>query len=39
MGKIGIGLNLEAVRTSHKPFEWGAAFEGIARGSCCSSVR
>ncbi|MDR2169634.1 MAG: sugar phosphate isomerase/epimerase [Planctomycetaceae bacterium] len=26
MGKIGIGLNLEAVRTSHKSFEWGAQF-------------
>ncbi len=26
MGKIGIGLNLEAVRTSHKSFEWGIAF-------------
>ena len=26
MGKIGIGLNLEAVRTSHKSFEWGAEF-------------
>ena len=26
MGKIGIGLNLEAVRTSHKSFEWGVGF-------------
>lgn len=26
MGKIGIGLNLEAVRTSHKSFEWGVEF-------------
>jgi sugar phosphate isomerase/epimerase len=26
MGKVGIGLNLEAVRTSHKPFEWGVEF-------------
>lgn len=26
MGQIGIGLNLEAVRTSHKSFEWGVAF-------------
>lgn len=26
MGKIGIGLNLEAVRTSHKNFEWGMQF-------------
>ncbi len=26
MGKIGIGLNLEAIRTSHKSFEWGVAF-------------
>ncbi len=26
MGKIGIGLNLEAVRTSHKSFEWGVTF-------------
>lgn len=26
MGKIGIGLNLEAVRTSHKSFEWGVKF-------------
>jgi sugar phosphate isomerase/epimerase len=26
MGRIGIGLNLEAVRTSHKPFEWAVAF-------------
>ena len=26
MGKIGIGLNLEAVRTSHKNFEWGVQF-------------
>lgn len=26
MGKIGIGLNLEAVRTSHKSFEQGIAF-------------
>jgi len=26
MGKIGIGLNLEAVRTSHKSFEWGIQF-------------
>jgi len=26
MGKIGIGLNLEAVRTSHKSFEWGIEF-------------
>ena len=26
MGQIGLGLNLEAVRTSHKSFEWGAAF-------------
>ncbi|MBQ6614964.1 MAG: sugar phosphate isomerase/epimerase [Thermoguttaceae bacterium] len=26
MGKIGIGLNLEAVRTSHKSFEWGVNF-------------
>ena len=26
MGKIGIGLNLEAVRTSHKSFEWGMEF-------------
>jgi len=26
MGKIGIGLNLEAVRTSHKNFEWGVEF-------------
>jgi len=26
MGKVGIGLNLEAVRTSHKSFEWGAKF-------------
>ena len=26
MGKIGIGLNLEAVRTSHKSFEQGVAF-------------
>ena len=26
MGKVGIGLNLEAVRTSHKSFEWGAEF-------------
>ncbi|MGL4941949.1 MAG: sugar phosphate isomerase/epimerase family protein [Thermoguttaceae bacterium] len=26
MGKIGIGLNLEAVRTSHKSFEWGVQF-------------
>jgi len=26
MGQIGIGLNLEAVRTSHKSFEWGVQF-------------
>ena len=26
MGKVGIGLNLEAVRTSHKPFEWAVQF-------------
>jgi len=26
MGNIGIGLNLEAVRTSHKSFEWGIQF-------------
>ena len=26
MGSIGIGLNLEAVRTSHKSFEWGIQF-------------
>ena len=26
MGKIGIGLNLEAIRTSHKSFEWGIQF-------------
>ena len=26
MGKIGIGLNLEAVRTSHKSFEWAVKF-------------
>jgi len=26
MGKVGIGLNLEAVRTSHKCFEWGVEF-------------
>jgi sugar phosphate isomerase/epimerase len=26
LGKIGIGLNLEAVRTSHKSFEQGVAF-------------
>jgi len=26
MGNIGIGLNLEAVRTSHKNFEWGIQF-------------
>lgn len=26
MGKIGIGLNLEAVRTSHKSFEWAVEF-------------
>ncbi len=26
MGNIGIGLNLEAVRTSHKNFEWGVQF-------------
>ena len=26
MGKIGLGLNLEAVRTSHKSFEWGMKF-------------
>ncbi len=26
MGKIGIGLNLEAIRTSHKNFEWGVEF-------------
>ena len=26
MGKVGIGLNLEAVRTSHKSFEQGVAF-------------
>ncbi|MCL2710079.1 MAG: sugar phosphate isomerase/epimerase [Planctomycetaceae bacterium] len=26
MGTIGIGLNLEAVRTSHKSFEWGIQF-------------
>ena len=26
MGKVGIGLNLEAVRTSHKSFEQGIAF-------------
>ena len=26
MGNIGIGLNLEAVRTSHKSFEWGVEF-------------
>ena len=26
MGRIGIGLNLEAVRTSHKSFEQGVAF-------------
>jgi sugar phosphate isomerase/epimerase len=26
MGKIGIGLNLEAIRTSHKSFEWGIEF-------------
>lgn len=26
MGQIGIGLNLEAVRTSHKSFEWGVNF-------------
>lgn len=26
MGKIGIGLNLEAVRTAHKSFEWGVEF-------------
>ncbi|TWU66833.1 Inosose dehydratase [Crateriforma conspicua] len=26
MGKVGIGLNLEAVRTSHKSFEWGVEF-------------
>jgi Sugar phosphate isomerases/epimerases len=26
MGKVGIGLNLEAVRTSHKSFEWGVQF-------------
>jgi hypothetical protein len=26
MGKVGIGLNLEAVRTSHKSFERGVQF-------------
>jgi len=26
MGQIGIGLNLEAVRTSHKSFEWAVQF-------------
>jgi len=26
MAKVGIGLNLEAVRTSHKSFEWGVQF-------------
>ena len=26
MGRIGIGLNLEAVRTSHKSFEWAVQF-------------
>ncbi|MDO4586588.1 MAG: sugar phosphate isomerase/epimerase family protein [Planctomycetia bacterium] len=26
MGKIGLGLNLEAVRTSHKSFEWAVQF-------------
>jgi len=26
MGQIGIGLNMEAVRTSHKSFEWGVQF-------------
>lgn len=26
MGKVGIGLNLEAIRTSHKSFEWGVEF-------------
>ncbi|MGL6225396.1 MAG: sugar phosphate isomerase/epimerase family protein [Thermoguttaceae bacterium] len=26
MGRVGIGLNLEAVRTSHKSFEWGVGF-------------
>ena len=26
MGKVGIGLNLEAVRTSHKSFEWAVQF-------------
>jgi hypothetical protein len=26
MGKIGIGLNLEAVRTSHRLFEWVVEF-------------
>ncbi len=26
MGRIGIGLNMEAVRTSHKSFEWGIRF-------------
>jgi sugar phosphate isomerase/epimerase len=26
MGNVGIGLNLEAVRTSHKSFEWGVQF-------------
>lgn len=26
MGKVGLGLNLEAVRTSHKSFEWGMKF-------------
>ncbi|MBR4751953.1 MAG: sugar phosphate isomerase/epimerase [Thermoguttaceae bacterium] len=26
MGKVGVGLNLEAVRTSHKSFEQGIAF-------------
>ena len=26
MGNIGIGLNMEAVRTSHKSFEWGIQF-------------
>ena len=30
MGKVGIGLNLEAVRTSHKSFEWGSP---IRRGT------
>ncbi|MGL6196658.1 MAG: sugar phosphate isomerase/epimerase family protein, partial [Thermoguttaceae bacterium] len=26
MGKVSIGLNLEAIRTSHKSFEWGVEF-------------